>query len=74
MSRRDAPAQSVTDDQKEIPSGAEVSVRLDVGSIFETTTRSAPWQLGHGAWVVLLEGKTGGYDLSRVTRRCTGGS
>jgi len=25
------------------------------------TTRSDPWQLGHGAWVVLLEGKTGGF-------------
>jgi hypothetical protein len=27
------------------------------------TTRSEPWELGHGQKVVLLEGKTGGFSV-----------
>jgi hypothetical protein len=50
----------------DLASGAAVDVRLDDGSIWRTTTRSTPWQLGHGQWVVSLTGKTGGYDLGRV--------
>jgi hypothetical protein len=29
-------------------------------------TRSEPWQLGHGAWVVSLEGKAGGFDVTKL--------
>ena len=48
-------------------SGTEVNVLLDDGNIWRTRTRSEPWQLGHGQWVVALEGRAGGYDLDRVT-------
>ena len=51
---------------EKMKSGTPVNVRLDDGSIWKTKTRSEPWQLGH-AWVVLLEGRTGGYLLERVT-------
>ena len=47
--------------------GTAVKVKLDDGSIWETKTRSEPWQLGSGQWVVLLEGRAGGYSLDRVT-------
>lgn len=46
--------------------GARVIVRLNNGNVRLTRTRSVPWQLGHGAWVVLLEDRAGGYDLDRV--------
>lgn len=50
--------------------GDRVVVRLDgvhpVGDdVYEV--KHAPWQLGHGAWVIGLHGISGGYDLSRVT-------
>lgn len=46
--------------------GAGVLVRLDGGALLHTRTRSEAWELGHGRPVVLLEGKTGGYDLARI--------
>lgn len=46
--------------------GTDVVVRADDGSLWHTQTRSFPWQLGHGTWVVSLVGKTGGYELDRV--------
>jgi hypothetical protein len=51
------------------PAGTPVTVTLDDGSPWETETRSAAWALGHGAPVVLLEGKSGGYALERVRLR-----
>ncbi len=54
------------DPRTKISAGTSVDVRLDDGTIWRTKTRSEPWQLGHGDWVVLLEGKSGGYSLSRV--------
>lgn len=33
-----------------------------------TKTRSEPWQLGHGAWVVQVEGIAGGIALSHIER------
>lgn len=33
-----------------------------------TKTRSEPWQLGHGAWVVAVEGIAGGVALSHIER------
>lgn len=32
----------------------------------DTVTRSDPWQLGHGEWVVLVEGRAGGVALSHL--------
>lgn len=53
-------------DRRDWPVGLAVVVTLDDGSQFQTTTRSEPWQLGHGEWVVLVEGIVGGYVLRRV--------
>lgn len=47
--------------------GIGVVVKLDDGKLWHTNTRSEAWNLGHGQPVVMLEGKSGGYDLSRVT-------
>jgi hypothetical protein len=49
------------------PVGTPVIVVKDHGEMWETKTRSEAWNLGHGQPVVMLEGKSGGYDLSRVT-------
>ena len=46
--------------------GIGVLVVLDNGSLWHTKTRSEAWNLCHGQPVVMLEGKSGGYDLSRV--------
>lgn len=48
------------------PSGTPVEVTLDDESQWKTKTRSKAWALGDGTPVVMLEGKTGGYLLSRV--------
>lgn len=49
------------------PEGTLVSVELDDGTVKETRTRSMPWLVGDSCPVILLEGITGGYALSRVT-------
>jgi hypothetical protein len=49
--------------------GTHVCVTLDDGKLWETRTRSQAWNLGHGQPVVMLEGKSGGYDLKRVACR-----
>ena len=46
--------------------GAGVLVKMDDGRLWHTRTRSEAWELGHGQPVVMLEGKSGGYDLSRI--------
>lgn len=46
--------------------GIGVLVKLDDGKLWHTKTRSAAWELGGGQPVVMLEGRSGGYDLSRV--------
>ena len=46
--------------------GIRVRVTLDSGALWFTRTRSEAWTLGHGQPVVMLEGKSGGYDLARV--------
>lgn len=48
------------------PIGTEVFVTKDDGLEYPTRTRSAPWLLGSGTPVILLEGHVGGYALSRV--------
>jgi hypothetical protein len=52
-----------------IPSGTAVTVTRDDGSPWLTRTRTEPWQLGDGTWVVALEGRAGGFRLDRVRRR-----
>lgn len=47
--------------------GIGVLVKLDNGRLWHTRTRSEAWELGHGQPVVMLEGRSGGYDLARVT-------
>ena len=58
--------QQVDPAMTQIPEGTSVIVRKDDGSDFPTKTRSKPWQLGHGDWVVSVEGIAGGYALGRV--------
>ncbi len=52
-----------------LPNGTAVTVTRDDGSLWQTRTRTDPWQLGDGTWVVALEGRAGGYALARVRRR-----
>lgn len=54
-------------DKTKMPAGTLVQVRLDNGNVIITNTRSEPWKVGHGAWVVAIEGRAGGYSLNRVT-------
>jgi hypothetical protein len=53
-------------DKQAWPIGTPVRVRKDHGTALYTVTRSKPWQLGHGQWVIAVEGISGGYDLARV--------
>lgn len=48
------------------PTGTKVEVRLDDGSIRNTTTRSEAWLMGGHTAVIMLEGISGGYMLERV--------
>ena len=41
--------------------GDRVLVRHDDGHVCRHTVTGKPWQLGHGAWVVKLDGVSGGY-------------
>lgn len=57
--------QKPTAAQLALVSGEDVDVRQDNGEILRMKTRSEPWQLGHGEWVILLDGRSGGYMLTR---------
>jgi len=46
--------------------GAHVKVTRDDGSVESRMVKSAPWQMGHGTWVVGISGIAGGYALCRV--------
>lgn len=48
------------------PEGTHVDLVLDDGSRMRTKTRSIAWNLGHGQPVVKVDGKSGGWLLSRV--------
>lgn len=48
------------------PVGTSVIVKTDVKGEWQTRTRSVPWQLGDGTWVISLEGRVGGWNLERV--------
>lgn len=62
-------ADRVEDWQLALAPGDRVAVVMDQGEEREFTVRSEPWQLGHGTWVIGLEGRSGGYMLSRVARK-----
>ncbi len=47
--------------------GMKVNVRKDNGQVVESATRSLPWKLGHGDWIVSLDGFSGGFDCARVS-------
>jgi len=49
-----------------IPVGSPVILIEDDGSQTATWTRSEAWELGSGTPVVKVEGRTGGYLLSRI--------
>lgn len=49
------------------PIGTPVDVILDYGRVWRTKIRSIIWKLGNGERVVLLEGRTGGYLVDRLT-------
>ena len=51
------------------PEGTAVEYTDDLGVVHASRTRSKAWALGDGSPVVLLEGRTGGYCLSRVKLR-----
>lgn len=46
--------------------GRLVHVTMDDGSLRTSVVTKEPWQLGHGDFVVGLEGFSGGYDVMRV--------
>jgi len=48
------------------PVGTSVEVTRDLGDKFVTKTRSMPWKLGNGTPVIMVEGISGGYLLTRV--------
>lgn len=52
--------------KKDTPKGTEVILLEDDATETVTRTRSEPWPLGHGEWVVLVEGRTGGWAIVRM--------
>jgi len=48
------------------PPGTICDLVQNDGTLLRTKTRSVAWNLGHGQAVVLVEGKTGGWELERV--------
>jgi len=48
------------------PPGTPVTLVNDDGEHEQTVTRSKAWCLGHGEPVVSVEGRSGGYLLSRI--------
>lgn len=57
------------EDRKTLKLGDRVHVLMDDDQTQEFTVKYAPWQLGHGEWVIGLKGIVGGYLLSRVVGR-----
>ena len=55
-----------TSKQLAVKAGDKVKLLRDDGTFTDHEVRSEPWQLGHGEWVVLVTGITGGYQLTRV--------
>jgi protein-disulfide isomerase-like protein with CxxC motif len=59
-------AESYAAAQKLDSVGMPVVLVEDNGQETHTRLTSLPWTLGHGAWVVKVEGKSGGYDCARI--------
>jgi hypothetical protein len=57
---------AVSDWNDRYPVGTQVTVEMDSGEIRATKTRSSAWLLSGHTAVIMLEGITGGYLLSRV--------
>ena len=49
-----------------IPYGTRVALVDDAGVVHITRTRSDAWTVADGIWVVLVEGRTGGYRVDRL--------
>ena len=65
---REIRAFEMSDDQRrKLQAGDVVIVTDDHGVDAEYKVKYAPWQLGHGEWVIGLAGISGGYKLDRVT-------
>ncbi|PHR86014.1 MAG: hypothetical protein COA78_38470 [Blastopirellula sp.] len=52
---------------KQYPVGTKVSYQDDFSGTHQTIIRSEAWELGHGDVVVKIEGRSGGYDIERIT-------
>lgn len=63
---RKSPRQKVDPAMTKLEVGTPVIVRKDDGSEVPTNVSIKPWQLSYGAWVIGLDGISGGYDLQRV--------
>ena len=57
---------SVAEWNDRYPIGTECTVEMDSGEIRLTKTRSSAWMLSGHTAVVMIEGISGGYPLSRV--------
>lgn len=55
VARGDMPAGTLVDFERDFAAGK-----------LRTYTRSVPWRLGDGTWVVAIEGVAGGVSLERV--------
>jgi hypothetical protein len=62
---------AVSDWNDRYPVGTPVTVEKDSGEIVATKTRSSAWMLSGHTAVVMLEGISGGYLLSRVRPKGT---
>lgn len=64
-----------TDQKLLLRPGHEVAVRMDDGARRAFVVARGPWPLGHGEYVIGLEGISGGYLLDRVlaVRKAVGG-
>lgn len=54
---------------RDYPEGTPVYVVKDLGEVLETATRSVAWMAGGAHAMVLVDGISGGYILSRVRPR-----
>jgi hypothetical protein len=62
--------EGVTDGERRLlKPGDRVVLRGDDGREGEYVVKHAPWQLGHGEWVIGLFGLTGGWLLGRIVRQ-----
>ena len=48
--------------------GDDVIYTDDFGVEHKTKTRSQAWALGHGDAVVMIEGRSGGFDVERIKK------